>query len=166
MRYNPFRDYDKYGCIKLPGLLYLAVAFLMRSYVIWIVALSDRNDGTSLLNLFYPDRTVFTIALVMAIPALLCAALISLRRIGMPWLVKRLWHNIRLMVALAAMAQLSYALSLGHLSWHNLKHATTTYGILLEMLLLCSVIGYCILNQRFKDVSREFPSEPSTNVIK
>jgi len=159
MRYNPFKDYDKYGCIKLPAWLYLVVAFLLRSYVIWIVALSDRNDGASLLNLFYPDRSVFTMALLMALPTVLCAAIISLRRTGMPQLIHWLWRKIRLWLASAAIIQLAYALWLGHLSWHNLKHAATTYGILLEMLMLCCVIGYCLFNQHFKDVSREYPSD-------
>ena len=159
MRYNPFKDYDKYGCLKLPWALYLALAFLLRSYVIWIVALSNRQDTDSLLSLFYPNRSDFTMALVVALPALLCGVIISVRRVEMPRVGQISWRYIRPLVALAASVQLSYVLWLGHLSWHNLKHLSSTYPMVIEMVALCAIILYCAVNQRFKDVSGEFPIE-------
>lgn len=159
MRYNPFKDYDKHGCLKVPLAFYLALAFLLRSYVIWIVALSYREDSAGLLSLFYPSRSEFTMALLIASPALIVVLISSLRRLGMPKFVQKLWHNIRAMMIIAAVVQLTFSLSLGNLSLHNLKHILVTYPIIAQMIGLVLVIGYCLFNRRLRDASLQFPQE-------
>jgi len=157
VRYNPFRDYDKHGCLKLPWTFFVALAFLCRSYVVWVVALSYRQDSGGLLSLFYPSRSEFSAALIVAIPALTVALIASLRRVGMGWFIEHLWQGIRQFMAGAASIQLCYALWLGNLSSHNLKHIGVTYPIIVEMVGMVLVIAYCMLNQRFRDVSKQFP---------
>ncbi len=160
MRYNPFRDYDKYGCLKVPLAFYLGLAFLLRSYVIWVIALSYRQDTGGLLSLFYPSRSEFTMALLVGAPALIVAVIVSLRRVGMPQLAEKAWHNIRLVMATVALAQLGYLLSIGRLSLHNLKHIFVTYPVIAELVALLLVTGYCVFNRRFIDATREFPQAP------
>jgi len=157
VRYNPFTDYDKHGALKVPWAFYLSLAFLLRSYVIWIVALSYRQDSAALLNVFYPSKTQFTASLIIALPGLIVAVIASIRRVGMGFVVEVLWHMIRGLMALAALFQLSYLISIGRLSLHNLQHVMVTYPIIIEMLGLVAIIVYCSVNRRFIDASNQFP---------
>ncbi|MGB1297009.1 MAG: DUF2919 family protein [Psychrobium sp.] len=157
MRYNPFRDYDKHGCIKLPLLLYVALAYLLKGYVIWIVSLSYRENPATLLNVFYPSRSDFYHALIIAFPAVFCAIVFSIRRVNMPMLVKWLWHKIRYLLILSASVQLGYSIWQGNISLHHIMHFNAYYGVLLDVVALMLIIGYCLFNQRVIDVSKQFP---------
>lgn len=157
MRYNPFRDYDKYGCIKLPLLLYVALAYLLKGYVIWVVSLSYRENPAALLNTFFPSRNDFYHALILALPAVFCAVVFSIRRVNMPSVVKWLWHKIRYLLVLSASIQLGYSVWQGNISLHNIMHFNAYYGVLMDVVVLMLIIGYCLLNQRVIDVSRQFP---------
>jgi len=157
MQYSPFTDYDKHGALKVPFTFYIGLVFLLRSFVVWVVALSYRQDSGGLLSLFYPSKSEFTMALIIALPSLIVAVVASLRRVGMGWFIQGLWRNVRGFMALAATVQLGYAVYLGHLSLHNLEHVLVTYPIIIEMIGLVGVLFYCALNRRFKDVSTQFP---------
>ena len=159
MKYNPFRDYDKHGCLKPPVWLYLALAFLLRSYVIWIISLSFRQDSTRLLSLFYPDKHSFMLELIVALPAVIAAALASLRRIDMPGWLQLGWHKIRAVVFFAAICQLT---SLIYHHGASISHFMPLANLLLfiaEFSGLILVLLYCIFSQRLADASKEFPQQ-------
>lgn len=158
MHYNPFTDYDKHGILKLPWHFYFCLAFLLRSYVIWIVALSYRQDTGGLLSLFYPVREHFTEALLVALPSVIVAIVASVRRPNMAKLARLGWHQVRWLMAGAASVQLGYALSIGNLTLHNIRHILVTYPTIVEMVGLILVILYCVFNQRFIDCSEQFPT--------
>lgn len=159
MRYNPFTDYDKHGCLKLPLLMYLALAYLLKGYVIWIVSLSYRQEPAALLNVFYPSRSDFYGALFVGVPALVCAVLFSLRRVNMPKVVEQGWLNIRALMVISAGVQLSYSVWMGNVSWHNIRHISSNWGGLLDVFIVAIISVYCLLNQYVIDVSRQFPQE-------
>ncbi len=157
MRYNPFRDYDKYGCIKLPLMLFLSLGYLIKGYVIWVVSLSYRKDPSVLLNLFYPSRADFYHALIIAIPALLCVVIVSLRRTGMPTFIETFWHRIRGLLITCALIQIGDSVWQGNVSLHNLMHFKAYYGVLIDVMVLVAIVAYCLLNQRIIDVSKQYP---------
>ncbi|WP_435277027.1 DUF2919 family protein [Psychrobium sp. nBUS_13] len=157
MRYNPFRDYDKYGCIKLPLMLFLSLGYLIKGYVIWVVSLSYRKDPSVLLNIFYPSRADFYHALIIAIPAVFCVIIFSLRRIGMPTFVAWLWHRIRFLLIGSALVQIGDSVWQGNISLHNIIHFNAYYGVLIDVIFLVGIIVYCMLNQRVIDVSKQYP---------
>ncbi|MDP2560176.1 DUF2919 family protein [Psychrobium sp. 1_MG-2023] len=157
MRYNPFADYDKHGSLKLPWTLLLVMSFLLRSYIVWIVALSYRQDTAGLLTLFYPEPAQFYTALGLAVPSLFCLVIICARRVGMPQSIIWLWSKIRWLVALSASIQMGYLVSQGYVSLHNLRHVLVTYPKLIEVMALVAVIIYCGINQRLIDTSNDFP---------
>ncbi|OIQ48346.1 MAG: hypothetical protein BM565_02010 [Gammaproteobacteria bacterium MedPE] len=157
MRYNPFRDYDKHGCIKLPLMLFLSLAYLIKGYVIWIVSLSYRKDPSVLLNIFYPSRADFYHALMIAIPAIFCVAIFSFRRIGMPAFFESLWYKIRGLLIFCALIQIADSVWQGNISLHNIIHFNAYYGVLIDVIVLSGIVAYCALNQRVIDVSKQYP---------
>jgi len=157
MRYNPFTDYDKHGCLKLPLVLYASLAYLLKGYVIWIVSLSYRQEPAALLNIFYPSRQDFYGALILGIPALICAVVFSLRRVDMPKLIQWMWHKIRWMLIVSGIIQLCFSLWQGNVSSHNLVHITSNYGVIIDFVIISLILLYYSFNQRVIDVSKQYP---------
>ncbi len=159
MRYNPFTHYDKHGVLKPPLVLYGCLIFLVRSYFIWIAALSFRQDTSRLLGLFYPDKQSFVTALLVGLPALVVAIIVSGRRNGMPAIFKILWGKINYLLAICAALQLASLL----VDLPQFHHLTPTRIILLyvfEVLVLAGIAVFGVFNRRLRDACREFPQLP------
>ncbi|MEL5953159.1 DUF2919 family protein, partial [Klebsiella pneumoniae] len=86
---------------RLPFLFWLVLLLQARTWVLFVIAGSSREQGTALLNLFYPDHDNFWLGLLPGIPAVL-AFLLSGRR----YTFVRLWHALRPLLMVAQMALL------------------------------------------------------------
>ena len=89
-------DYDAQGRVRLPFLFWCVLLLQARTWVLFVVAGASRDQGNTLLNLFYPDHDNFWIGLLPGVPAVL-AFLISGRRHLFP----RIWHGLRGLLILA-----------------------------------------------------------------
>lgn len=156
MRYNPFRDYDKHGCLKLPWTLYISLAYLLKGYVIWVVSLSYREDPVALLNIFYPNHDEFYSSLIVGIPAVICLGIIMFRRVKILNIMSWAWTNIRWLLSASALIQVVNSVWQGNVSWHDVEYASSNYWVLSDFFIIWAIIMYLILNQHVKDVSREY----------
>ncbi len=77
--------YDAHGRLRLPLLFWLVLLLQARTWVLFVIAGASREQGTALLNLFYPDHDNFWLGLIPGIPAVL-AFLLSGRRASFPYL--------------------------------------------------------------------------------
>ncbi|HHE5696312.1 TPA: DUF2919 domain-containing protein [Citrobacter amalonaticus] len=96
-------DYDNHGHLRLPFLFWLVLLLQARTWVLFVIAGSSREQGTALLNLFYPDHDNFWLGLLPGIPAVL-AFLLSGRRYSFV----RLWHALRPLLIAAQVALLCW----------------------------------------------------------
>ncbi|CAI9398013.1 MULTISPECIES: DUF2919 domain-containing protein [Citrobacter] len=96
-------DYDRNGVLKLPFLFWFVLLLQARTWVLFVIAGSSREQGTTLLNLFYPDHDNFWLGLLPGIPAVL-AFLLSGRRYSFV----RLWHALRPLLIAAQVALLCW----------------------------------------------------------
>ena len=48
--------YDAHGRLRLPLLFWLVLLLQARTWVLFVIAGASREQGTALLNLFYPDH--------------------------------------------------------------------------------------------------------------
>ena len=71
--------YDAHGRLRLPLLFWLVLLLQARTWVPFVIAGASQEQGTALLNLFYPDHDNFWLGLISGIPAVL-AFLLSGRR--------------------------------------------------------------------------------------
>lgn len=63
--------YDAHGRLRLPFLFWLVLLLQARTWVLFVIAGASREQGTVLLNLFYPDHDNFWLGLIPGIPAVL-----------------------------------------------------------------------------------------------
>lgn len=96
-------DYDGHGHLRLPFLFWFVLLLQARTWVLFVIAGSSREQGTALLNLFYPDHDTFWLGLLPGIPAVI-AFLLSGRRYTFP----RLWQALRLLLIVAQVALLCW----------------------------------------------------------
>lgn len=96
-------DYDAHGRLRLPVLFWCVLLLQARTWVLFVIAGSSREQGNSLLNLFYPDHDAFWLGLLPGVPAVL-AFLLSGRRFAFP----ALWCGLRGLLILAQLALLCW----------------------------------------------------------
>lgn len=82
--------YDTQGRLRLPFLFWCLLLLQARTWVLFLMAGASRDQGAALLDLFYPDHSLFWIGLLPGVPAVL-AFLLSGRRYAYP----RLWRMLR-----------------------------------------------------------------------
>ena len=70
--------YDAHGRLRLPLLFWLVLLLQARTWVLFVIAGASREQGTALLNLFYPDHDNFWLGLIPGIPAVLAFSAINL----------------------------------------------------------------------------------------
>lgn len=89
-------DYDAHGRIRLPFLFWCVLLLQARTWVLFVAAGASRDQGITLLNLFYPDHDSFWLGLLPGLPAAI-AFLLSGRRQHFP----RIWRSFRWLLILA-----------------------------------------------------------------
>lgn len=62
-------DYDGHGRLRLPFLFWCVLLLQARTWVLFVIAGSSREQGNTLLNLFYPDHNAFWLGLLPGVPA-------------------------------------------------------------------------------------------------
>ncbi|MEW5560534.1 DUF2919 domain-containing protein [Enterobacter asburiae] len=95
--------YDGHGRLRLPFLFWCVLLLQARTWVLFVMAGASRQQGDSLLNLFYPDRDNFWLGLLPGVPAVV-AFLLSGRRHQSP----RLWAAMRWVLIAAQLVLLAW----------------------------------------------------------
>lgn len=80
MNFSNITWLDDHGHIKPPLFLYLILVFLARGWCIFIASLTQFNDRSGLVRLFYPEKGDFILALIAGIGAVLIYGLIIAER--------------------------------------------------------------------------------------
>jgi Protein of unknown function (DUF2919) len=93
--------YDGHGRLRLPFVFWCVLLLQARTWVLFVMAGASRQQGDTLLNLFYPDHDNFWLGLLPGVPAVV-AFLLSGRRHQLP----RLWALMRGLLILAQLALL------------------------------------------------------------
>ncbi|GGP90691.1 DUF2919 domain-containing protein [Shewanella ulleungensis] len=88
MNFSNITWLDERGHIKPPLFLYLILIFLARGWCIFIASLTQFNDRSGLVRLFYPEKSDFILALIAGVGAVLLYGLVIAER-------KRSWLLLR-----------------------------------------------------------------------
>jgi hypothetical protein len=138
-RFSP-DDYDQHGMLRMPLWFWGVLILQARTWLLFVMAGTSRDQGSGLLQLFYPDSQRFWYGMLLGLPAAL-AFLIAGRRQHWP----RLWRCWRwvLIVSLAA-ALLGSLYSL----WQQDSNEPPLD--LLLALLDVLAMGYLLMNRRLK----------------
>ncbi|MGF1749742.1 MULTISPECIES: DUF2919 domain-containing protein [Vibrio] len=122
MRYA-FEQYDKHGFLKAPIWLWLGWFFLVRAWVVFVVAGASRNEGVTILEYVYPDQKMLYIGLAMGLPIAIAMWLISLRKPESTYIngLVNYLKPISLIVVAGQLIHTTYLVNLQHwgFSWTN-----------------------------------------------
>lgn len=91
-KYTP-DDYDKHGYLKPPVGFYFVLLLFLRAYVVWILSVANRADGTALITSLYPNKDDFFAGLVVGIGALIVTIMLSLRRESASGWMAKVWSK-------------------------------------------------------------------------
>ncbi|SHH28316.1 DUF2919 family protein [Ferrimonas marina] len=75
----PFHRLNDQGWARPSLWLYIAMAFLARTWLLFVAAAASRQHGSELLALFYPQTETFYLGLALGLPALTLLALQAFR---------------------------------------------------------------------------------------
>lgn len=95
-------DYDAKGQLRLPPGFWAILLLQARTWVLFVMAGASRQQGTSLLELFYPDTQAFWLGLALGVPAALGLLLTGYRQ-----RFPRIWQAWRWVLMLTLVAMLT-----------------------------------------------------------
>jgi hypothetical protein len=95
-------DYDAKGQLRLPLAFWAILLLQARTWVLFVMAGASRQQGSSLLELFYPDTHAFWLGLALGVPAALGLLLTGYRQ-----RIPRLWQAWRWVLMLTLVAMLT-----------------------------------------------------------
>ncbi|WP_448213401.1 DUF2919 family protein [Colwellia sp. MEBiC06753] len=145
-------DFDQYDCVKLAKVLYVAIAFLLRGYLVWLMSVTNFNDRIGVIQWVYPDQHMFYVNLISGSLGLLVVLLISLRRPNASQWVKRFWPYTKMLV-IAAIAVDMMVLIIAY----YLDLLTSASNLLVQVVTGVICILLVMTSQRLKINLREFP---------
>lgn len=138
-RFSP-DDYDQHGALRLPLGFWAALILQARTWLLFVMAGASREQGESLLALFYSDTQRFWYGIALGLPAAL-AFLLSGRRHQWPRLW-RVWRWVLIVSFLAAFGGSLFSLWRGDGDAPGLELALALFDAL--------ALGYLLLNARLK----------------
>jgi F0F1-type ATP synthase membrane subunit a len=125
-------DFDLDGKLKTPAGYYLAVGFLLRAYLLWVVSLTYSEDRSLIISFFYAHSSSFILALTLALPIVFYMVLFSLKNMAGKGWYKKVWRHQLWVVSAVFFIDLAHQI-------YGITHSLnqTTVG---QMLVLISTI--------------------------
>jgi len=151
--FYPIDAYDKHGLLKPSMMLWLALAFSAKAWIVFVMAGASREQGSQILTIFYPLRESLYIGMVIGLPALLLMWL-SGQRYKNHNVMNFLWqHGKKLLLAAYITDCL---LQLYHLS---LTHGAFSWTRATTMLLTLWFSLYLLRSTRVRNTFADKPIE-------
>lgn len=140
LTYSP-DDYDARGQLKLPLGFWIILLLQARTWALFVMAGASRQQGATLLALFYPDPHAFWIGLGLGVPAVLGLLLTGYRQ-----RLPRLWQAWRWVVCLALAAII---VQQAILLWQG-DEIVSPWGVLFSVFDLLGLV-YWVMSRRLRD---------------
>lgn len=140
LNYSP-DDYDARGQLRLPLSFWAILLLQARTWVLFVMAGASRQQGTTLLELFYPDTHAFWLGMALG-----CPAAVGLLLTGYRQKLPRLWQIWRWVLAATLTVMLcQQGLSL----WLN-EESISPLVLLVSTLDVLALLSLCY-QQRLRD---------------
>ncbi|MBW7983533.1 DUF2919 domain-containing protein [Enterobacillus tribolii] len=152
--YSP-EDYDVHGVLRLPWTFWLVLILLAKTWLLFVAAGASRQQGEELLMLFYPDRGLFWLGMLLGLPAALGFILSGYRQ---RW--PRVWQGWRWVLIASVLAQIALQGMLIRQAGSDLPWMTGAF-----LLLDIAALAYLLLNARLIDSFRHFLPDQDSNQV-
>ena len=155
-----FSDYDKYMSLKLDLEMWLIIVYFLRPFILKVSTIQmgrgAKSDSVSgLKDLVYPNDFGFFIAFLATIPVLILVFAYVKRKPGASGLVRKIWHNGRMLLVATAV------LNLIIIFIPFLMDLTYRINILgwAQLAIAVFILFYLYTTQRVKDTFADFPKD-------
>jgi len=144
-------DFDKYDCVKLSKVFYLALLFLLRAYFAWVMSVTNMKDQVGIIQFLYPDPQLFYLNLLSGVFGLVLLVMLSLRKPDAPKWVKKLWPQARFIIILALLFDIGVSL-------YGLQLAILPFDYFFAEVAVCLLIIFLCFNSKKLSINlTEFP---------
>ena len=148
------QDFDNYDCLKLSKRFYLALLFLLRGYLVWLMSVTNMRDRVSIIQWIYPETSLFYLSLVSGTVGLIVLLIISLRRPDAHQWVRWGWKHSRVIIVVALMFDL-----LTHTVGYYFWQLSSVPWLLAQSLITIALIIMCYSSERLNINLKEFPQK-------
>lgn len=149
--YTP-ADFDKYDCVKISKVFYLALIYLLRAYLAWLMSVTNMQDREGVLQILYPEPHLFYLNLFSGALGLFLLVVLSLRRPNPPSWVSWAWPKSRVLLLIA----LSFDLMVSFYGYSTLNLVSDTL-IFTQVLCALTIAILCFKSKRLEINLSEFP---------
>jgi len=155
-----FSDYDKYMSLKLDFEMWLIITYFLRPFIMKVSTIQmgrgAKSDTVSgLKDLVYPHDFGFFIAFLATIPVLLLVFAYAKRKPGASGLVRKIWHNGRMLLMVTAVLNIIIIFVPFMV---DLTHRINVLGWA-QLAIAIYIIYYLYITQRVKDTFADFPKD-------
>ena len=147
-------DFDSYDCLKLSKRFYLALLFLLRGYLVWLMSVTNMQDRVSIIQWIYPQKSLFYLSLLSGVVGLYVLLIISLRRPEAAKWVQSSWRYCRVIIVVGLLFDL-LTHGIGLFFW-QFSSAT---ALLIQALITVLLITLCFSSERLNLNLKEFPQQ-------
>ncbi len=148
------QDFDNYDCLKLSKRFYLALLFILRGYIVWLMSVTNMRDRVSIIQWVYPESSLFYLSLFSGLLGLFVLLIISLRRPDAHHWVQWSWQRSRMFIVLALLFDL-LTHTIGCFYW-QLSSIPWLIG---QAFITVTLIVMCYNSERLNLNLKEFPQK-------
>ncbi len=148
------QDFDSFDCLKLSKRFYLALLFILRGYIVWLMSVTNMRDKISFIQWIYPETSLFYLSLFSGTVGLFVLLVISLRRPDAYLWVRFSWQYSRVIIVLALLFDL-----LTHIVGYFYWQLSSIPWLIAQALITVMLIVMCYSSERLKLNLNEFPQK-------
>jgi hypothetical protein len=101
MKYD-ITDYDENLCLRVSPIMWIAMLFLLRAYLIALLSVVNFNDRLALINMFYSNHMQLSLGALAGIPVLVVLYAWRNRKPDASARIRWIWRNGRSFVVVSA----------------------------------------------------------------
>jgi len=146
-----WQDFDFEGRLKVPLGFYLAIAYLLRGFIIWIISLTYSDDRSLLISLIYSNVSLFTLTVLTGLPALFTFFLFALKKQKEKSWYQSIWSVQRAILLTALFIDLT-------LQFYTMSYHITQVHWFQMVLLICGgyLFWYWLKSEKLKRFFRNW----------
>lgn len=148
------QDFDSYDCLKLSKRFYLALLFILRGYIVWLLSVTNMRDRVSIIQWVYPETSLFYLSLLSGAVGLFILLIISLRRPDAYLWVRLSWQYSRVCIVLALFFDFFIHI-IGYFYWQ----LSSMPWLISQGFITTLLIVMCYSSERLSLNLKEFPQK-------
>jgi hypothetical protein len=152
MKYD-IANYDENLCLRVSPVMWLAMLFLIRAYLITVLSVINFRDPLALINLLHTDAAHLALGAVAGVPVLAVLYALRQRKPGASARVQWIWRNGRSLLAISAVLSVVVTLvPILTVMSHRVQYAEQA-----QVVLSAAVLLFVLTSKRVADTFAEFP---------